>query len=176
MDESLSLKAARIPSNRVEVVHPVRLQRVDFDPLGLTIARLMDTVFIFPGTNIRFGLDSIIDLFPGIGDAVGAVISTVLIAHAAKMGVPKIVLARMAGNVVINAVVGAIPFLGAVLSVFYRSNVKNYELLQLHAGGNRASTARDWIFVGALLITMLIVLGAIVVGVALLIRQLTAKP
>jgi hypothetical protein len=171
------LTMTRIPSIQTrEVTRPVRLQRINEDPLGAAIARLMDTVFTIPGTNIRFGLDSIIDLFPGIGDAVGALISSVLIAHAAKMGVPRIVHARMAGSVVINSVVGAIPFLGAVLSVFYRSNVKNYELLKLHAGGSRVSTQGDWLFVGALLAAMLIVLGAIVVGVALLIRQLAAKP
>ncbi len=155
------------------VIQPVRVERVD--PMGAMIARLMDTVLVVPGTNIRFGLDSIIDLFPGIGDVIGALISSVLIAHAAKVGVPRIVLARMAGNVVINSIVGAIPFLGAVLSVFYRSNVKNYELIKQHAGGSRISTARDWIFVGALLLMMLIVLGAIAVGVALLIHQLVAK-
>jgi hypothetical protein len=145
-------------------------------PLGAVIARLMDTAFVIPGTKIRFGFDSIIDLFPGIGDVVGALISSVLIAQAAKVGVPKIVLARMAGNVVINSLVGAVPFLGAVFSVFYRSNVKNYELLRLHAGRNGLSTRRDWLFVVLLLLVMFALLAGLIIGVALVIRQLMAKP
>jgi hypothetical protein len=154
-----------------EADRPIRLERMEADGLGALIARLMDTMFTVPGTKIRFGLDSIIDLFPGIGDAVGALISTVIIAQAAKVGVPRIVLARMAGNVLINSVIGAVPFLGAVLSVFYRSNVKNYELLQVHAGRLGVSTSRDWIFVIALLLAMVTVVAALLVGVALIIRH-----
>lgn len=127
---------------QLEAGRPIRLQRLGDDSLSAQIVQLMDQAFVIPGTKIRFGFDSIIDLFPGIGDAIGVIISSVLIAHAAKVGVPKVILARMAGNVVINSLMGAIPFLGAVLSVFYRSNVKNYELLQRHAGNRGTSSPR----------------------------------
>jgi hypothetical protein len=143
--------------------------------MGALLARVMDTAFVIPGTNIRFGLDSIIDLFPGIGDAVGAVISSVLIAHAAKVGVPRIVLARMAGNVVLNSLVGAIPFLGAVLSIFYRSNVRNYALLRKHAGQRISSHRGDWIFVVGLLAGLLTFLGFLVVGSIMLVKHLAAR-
>ena len=152
----------------------VRLQREDL--FSASLARSMDNVFVIPGTNVRFGFDSIIGLFPGIGDAIGALISSVLIAHAAKVGVPKIILARMAGNVVINSFVGAIPFLGAVLSVFYRSNVKNYELLRLHAGNRGTSTGRDWAFVVILLLAMFAILAAFIVGLSILIGQIATTP
>jgi hypothetical protein len=150
---------------------PVRLQRED--SLSALIAQLMDTVFVIPGTNIRFGLDALIGLFPGIGDSIGALISSVLIAQAARMGVPKIVLARMAGNVVINSLVGAVPIFGDVFSVFYRSNVKNYALLQKHAGLAHESHARDWMFVTALFLGMLALLAGSVIGLVALVHFLT---
>ncbi len=149
--------------------NPVRLEREE--SLSALIARLMDTAFVIPGTKIRFGLDAIIGLFPGIGDSIGALISSVLLAQAARAGVPKIILARMAGNIFLNTVVGAIPILGDVFSVLYRSNVKNYALLQAHAGRSRPSTARDWIFVIALFLALLAVLAAVVTGVVLIARD-----
>ena len=147
----------------------VRLEREE--SLSALIARLMDTAFIIPGTKIRFGLDALIGLFPGIGDSIGALISSVLLAQAARAGVPKIILARMAGNIFLNTVVGAVPILGDVFSVLYRSNVKNYALLQAHAGRGRPSTARDWIFVIALFLALLAVLAAVVTGIVLIARD-----
>lgn len=146
----------RSPSvQKIPAVRPERLQRMEPDPLSALIARLMDTVFTVPGTNVRFGLDAIIGLFPGVGDAAGALISTVLIAQAARQGVPKVIVFRMAGNVFINSLLGAIPIFGDVFSVFFKSNVKNYDLLRKHAGQPRSSTARDWAFVIGLVTVML---------------------
>jgi len=140
------------------------------------IAKFMDTAFVVPGTNIRFGFDALIGLFPGVGDAIGALISSVLIAQAARQGVPKIIVARMAANVFVNSIVGAVPILGDVFSVFFRSNVKNYELLRLHAGHRGTSTTRDWVFVMILLLAIFAVLAAVIVSLAILIRQIVARP
>ncbi len=150
-------------------LNPVRLQREE--SLGALIARLMDTAFVIPGTKIRFGFDAIIGLFPGIGDSIGALVSSVLLAQAARAGVPKIILARMAGNIFLNTVVGAIPILGDVFSVLYRSNVKNYALLQAHAGRGQPATARDWLFVIALFLALLAVVAAVVAGIVLIARE-----
>lgn len=151
---------------------PVRIERGDEDPNSALLASLMDTVFVIPGTKIRFGLDSIIDLIPGVGDAVGALIGVVMVARGSHLGVPKIVLARMVANVLLNTIVGAIPFLGAVLTVFFRSNAKNYELLRRHAHGQRKSTARDWIFVTVLLLALFAGLALVGWGAFLLGKQL----
>src|SRR5438094_4452288 len=104
------------------------------------ISQLMDTMFVIPGTNIRFGLDPIIGLLPGVGDAIDALISSFLISRAARYGVPKIVVLRMMFNVLINTVGGAIPVLGDAFSVWWKSNMMNYELLRKHASSRRAST------------------------------------
>lgn len=157
---------------RDEIARPIRLERVEADPLGALLAKFMDTAFVIPGTKIRFGFDALIGLFPGVGDAVGALISSVLIAQAARMGVPKIIVARMAGNVLLNSIIGAIPILGDVFSVFFKSNVRNHELLKQHAGQPRSSTLQDWVFVVGLLTALVVCLSLIVVGIAVLARNL----
>ncbi len=138
----------------------------------------MDSMFIIPGTNIRFGLDALIGLFPGVGDAIGALIASMLIAQAARQGVPKIIVARMAGNVFINTAVGALPILGDVFSVFFKSNAKNYELLKQHAGKPRSSTFQDWLFVIGLFVALLVCLSLMVMGLVMAadyFRQGTAR-
>lgn len=142
------------------------------DPLIALIARFMDDVFTIPGTNIKFGLDPIIGLIPALGATASSFVSIVLIALSARRGVPKIILARMAVNVLLNAAIDSVPVLGDVGSVFFRSNARNYELLQKHAGAQRASTAGDWIFLCALLGGILLVIGLMIVGSITLIHAL----
>jgi hypothetical protein len=134
------------------------------DPFIALIARLMDDMFVIPGTKIRFGLDPIISLLPAFGATASATVSLVLIALSARRGVPKIVLARMATNVVINAALDSVPVVGDALSIFFRSNARNYELLQKHAGKSRASTAGDWTFLLALLAAVIGVIGLMIMG------------
>lgn len=124
-------------------------------PLMAAIARIMDNAFVIPGTNIRFGLDPLIGLIPGFGDAAGAVVSTLLLIHGGRTGVPKIVLARMASNVLINTALGAVPIVGDAFSVGFKSNVRNLALLQRHATARRKSTATDWLFVFGLIVGIL---------------------
>ena len=82
------------------------------DPLMALLARLMDDWFAIPGTRIRFGLDPLLGLLPGWGDSASALVSVLLMVKSARAGVPGIVLARMALNILINAAVGAIPGIG----------------------------------------------------------------
>ena len=121
------------------------------DPFVALVARLMDEVFTIPGTKIRFGLDPLIGLLPGLGATASAAVSLVLIALSSRRRVPKVVLARMALNVLINAGLDAVPVVGDALSIFFRSNARNYELLRKHAGTARATTRGDWLFLIALL-------------------------
>ena len=139
------------------------------DPFIALVTRLMDEMFVIPGTKIRFGLDPLIGLIPGIGASASAVVSLVLIALCSRKGVPRIVLGRMGVNVLINAALDAVPVVGDALSVFYRSNSKNYELLQKHAGTAKHSTRGDWMFLlvlfgGISLILIMMVVGAITVA------------
>lgn len=142
------------------------------DPFIALIAQLMDSAFVIPGTNIRFGLDPIIGLIPALGATASSFVSLVMIALSARRGVPKVVLARMAANVLINAAIDSVPILGDVGSVFFRSNARNYELLRKHAGAVRPSTKGDWIFLGALLAGVVVVIGLMILGSIALFRML----
>ena len=94
-----------------------------------SIARLLDTAFRVPGTNIRFGLDGILGLIPGVGDVTGAALSGYVILTAARAGAPNTLLARMLVNVGLDALVGAVPVLGDIFDVAFRANVRNSALL-----------------------------------------------
>jgi hypothetical protein len=138
------------------------------------VSQLMDTMFVIPGTNIRFGLDPIIGLLPGIGDSADAIISAFLISRAARYNVPKIVLSRMAGNVLINTFGGALPIVGDAFSVWWKSNTMNYELLRKHASPQHAvsSTKGDWIFVIGLITGMVLCIALAALGTAVLMQKL----
>ena len=145
------------------------------DPMVAFIARLMDTAFSIPGTKIRFGLDPLLGLLPGLGDTATALVSALLIAQSARYGVPKIVLARMAGNVLLNTAVGAIPVLGDLFSVWFKSNAKNYDLLRKHAAAPRKSTLGDWSFVLLLLGLIAGVVFLTVIGFAFLAKTVIGE-
>jgi hypothetical protein len=109
------------PQSRAE-----RMARLD------ALANLLDTAFIIPGTNIRFGVDAMIGLVPGIGDAVTTLISLYIVREARDLGAPRHLLARMLANVAIDGFVGAVPFLGDAFDVMWRANRRNVALLRKH--------------------------------------------
>lgn len=96
------------------------------------LASILDDRFRVPGTSIRFGLDSVIGLVPGVGDVISATLSSYLIWRAHQLGVSKLTLLRMAGNTVADTVVGAVPVIGDVMDVAFRANRRNLELLRRH--------------------------------------------
>jgi hypothetical protein len=96
------------------------------------IANLMDSAVVIPGTNVTVGLDALIGLMPGVGDAATTLISLWMVKEAHALGVPKHVVARMIGNVAIDGVVGAMPLLGDVFDVMFRANRRNMKLLREH--------------------------------------------
>lgn len=146
------------------------------DPFVALVARLMDEVFVIPGTKIRFGLDPLISLLPGLGAMASAAVSLALIALSSRRRVPKVVLARMAVNVLVNAGLDAVPVVGDALSIIFRSNVRNYELLRKHAGAARETTRGDWLFLIVLLGGVGLVIGGFFAAVLFLAsRLLTAK-
>jgi hypothetical protein len=94
------------------------------------LATLMDTAFTIPGTNIRFGIDALIGLVPGIGDVITTAMSAWLIHQARQLGAPKHLIARMIGNTALDGVVGIVPFLGDAFDVMFRANRRNMKLLR----------------------------------------------
>jgi hypothetical protein len=137
------------------------------------LAELLDQRFTIPGTSIRIGLDPIIGLIPGIGDTLANLAGSAILLIGAQFNLPKVVLLRMALNVALNTLVGAVPFVGDLFSIWFRSNVRNAQLLQRYANQRRQSAATvDWLFVTAVVAGLLLLLIGVLVGLGWLIRQL----
>ena len=115
--------------------HQERLNQVQF------LARIMDDQFAVPGTRIRFGWDSILGLFPGVGDAITSAISLLIVHHALQTGASPIVLARMLANIGLDFMLGAVPLAGDALDFAWKANRKNARLLEQHLRGS--SRLRD---------------------------------
>lgn len=120
------------------MTHQERLDQVRF------IARLMDDQFVVPGTNLRFGWDSILGLFPGLGDALTSAISLLIVHHAWQTGASKLTLARMLGNIGVDFLVGAVPIVGDAFDVVWKANRKNARLLERHVHMKAAKQARPF--------------------------------
>jgi Domain of unknown function (DUF4112) len=111
---------------------------------------LLDEAVRIPGTGIRFGLDGIIGLVPGLGDVLAGILSLIIPLAAWIRGIPYITLVRMAANIGIGVLVGTIPVAGDIFDIAWKTNRRNYRLLRLHLGEPRRHTWRDWAFLAAL--------------------------
>ena len=141
--------------------------------LAKFLADWLDQRFTIPGTSIRIGLDPILGLIPGIGDMIANLAGSAIILIAAQYRLPKIVLLRMGLNVALNAIIGAIPVFGDIFSIWFRSNVKNAQLLERYVGTEgRVSNFSNWIFVIAVIGGIILLLVAILLATAWLIKQL----
>ena len=112
-----------------------------------SLQQLLDSAFRIPGTSVRFGWDPIVGLVPWLGDVLTAVFSGAVILQAHHLRVPRVVQLRMLMNVAIDIVLGVIPVFGDVADVFWKSNAKNFALLERHATGLQPATTGDWLFV-----------------------------
>jgi uncharacterized protein DUF4112 len=142
-----------------EVLPPEEKEkRSELEPLFRWLALIMDNLLRVPGTNFRFGLDPVMGLLPGLGDTGSTLISAMALIAAARRGLPKILLARMSLNILINEAVGIIPIVGDAFSFWFKSNARNYDLLRQHTAAPRCSTKSDWIFVAVVLSALLLIL------------------
>jgi hypothetical protein len=133
------------------------------------LSRWMDGLFRVPGTGWRFGLDAIVGLIPGVGDTLTTLVSFYILAAGVRYRVPKVTLLRMGANLAVDYVVGAIPLLGDLFDVAWKSNQMNVELLRQRATVSASEAKRgrlgDWLFVGALMLCLAAMLvGSIVIA------------
>jgi len=138
------------------------------------IAQLLDSRYRVPGTQIRFGLDPVLDLIPGIGDLVSPIFALLVIVQGLRQRVPKVILLRMLFNALIDALIGAVPLVGAVGDVFWRANLRNLDLLERHAQPGRPPTRADYVFVFSIAALFGIVI-AIPVGVGIFLMYWIIK-
>jgi len=110
-------------------------------------AELLDSKFRIPGTQIRFGIDPILSLIPGLGDLASPVFAVLLIVQGVRQRVPRVVLVRMAVNALVDALIGAVPIAGNVGDIFWRANTMNLALLERHARPGHPPSRGDYFFV-----------------------------
>ena len=148
------------PPVQPEVLSPrVRRGRRLFDDENLDIlSHVLDDFIQIPGTSIRFGLDGIMGVIPGIGDMLGGIASCIIIVAAWIRGVPYVTIARMMANVGIEVVVGSIPILGDAFDIAWRANRRNYALLTGSLYEPRKHTIQSWIFLIALLVGLFLLM------------------
>jgi hypothetical protein len=110
-------------------------------------AYLLDAAFQVPGTKLRFGLDPIVGLIPGAGDLVTGFFSVMMLLHAVRLRIPKIIIARMMANIGLDLLTGAVPLLGDLFDAGYKANLRNLALLERHAIPGVPLDRSDYIFV-----------------------------
>ncbi len=111
-------------SHRTESSRRAALKRID------VLSQLFDSAFILPGTNVRFGIEAVLRLVPGIGDAAASALSAYLLYEAHRLEVPRHIFARLAANVALEGVVGAVPVLGDLFDVGFKANRRNLKILK----------------------------------------------
>ena len=119
------------------------------------LARLLDDLVPLPGTGRRVGLDAVVGLIPGVGDLATAAIGAWIIAEARRFGLPGPVLGRMVVNLAVDLLAGAIPILGDLFDVTFRSNRRNLELFRLHATSPAASVSGHRAFLAGILLVVI---------------------
>ncbi len=133
-----------------------------------TLAWLLDSSIVLPG-GYRIGIDPILGLVPGIGDAIGALVSAYIVNEARALGVPRTILMRMMGNVLLDTLVGSIPLAGDLFDAAFKANMRNLALLQryhLDPVGSRRSSG--WIVAGFSALLALVTLALLSIPVLLI--------
>lgn len=139
---------------------------------------LLDAAIPIPGTNLRIGLDSLIGLIPGLGDALMAAASSYIIFESARLGASNRTLLKMLWNAGVDALIGAIPVLGDLFDIAWKANVRNLELLEREIETQKLRTRSSeavmrqirWLSFGLVAFCILVA----VLGVAVLISALRA--
>ena len=164
------------PARRIPPVSPSPApQREALLATAEYLAKILDTTVRIPGTGIYVGLDPLLGLIPGFGDMLANLIGTVILILAARLQVPRIVVARMSLNLMINGTIGTIPILGDLFSVWFRSHARNAVLLREAATKPNRSNQGDWIYVAGIIGgTVVLLLVAITAVLWIVVKLWTA--
>ncbi|HKG13980.1 MAG TPA: DUF4112 domain-containing protein [Pyrinomonadaceae bacterium] len=162
-----------VAEGRAGAVAPSTRSRAEVERGLDQLSTLMDGLFRIPGTGWRIGLDALVGLIPGIGDFATTAVSFYILAAGVRYRVPKVTLLRMAANVGVDYVLGAVPVVGDLFDAAWKSNQMNVELLRRRASVSaeeaKHGRASDWLFLGVIILGLLALLaGSIVVSLWLL--------
>lgn len=141
-------------------------------PRGLgeveALAWLLDNSIPVPGTGgRRFGIDALIGFVPVVGDLVSGGIGLFVVWRGSRLGMPRVIVARMLANTAIDIAIGAIPFIGDAFDLWFKANTRNLALVRRHLEEPQTSTRHEWLVLCGLiglLIAVVAVLGWFVVS------------
>jgi hypothetical protein len=138
------------------------------------LSHLLDGLFRIPGTTWRFGLDAIVGLIPGVGDAATSLASFYILAAGVRYRVPKVTLLRMGMNIGLDFLLGSVPVVGDLFDFAWKSNEMNMELIRKRATVKSADEAKqgrksDWLFVGLIILILVgLLIGSVFLAVYVL--------
>jgi len=168
LSKSIAERAAR-------AVVPARSERADVERSLEQLSRAMDGLFRIPGTGWRIGLDALVGLIPGVGDFATTAVSLYILAAGVRYRVPKVTLLRMASNIAVDYLLGAVPIVGDIFDAAWKSNQMNVELLKQRASVSpeeaRHGRLSDWLFLAVIVLGLLLLLvGSLAVSLWLLMQ------
>jgi hypothetical protein len=127
-------------------------------------AVLLDSVFKVPGLPVRFGLDAILGLVPGLGELTTPFFTVALLVTGVRMRVPAVVLARMVLNAAVDAIAGLVPIIGDLFDIGWKANQRNLDLLERHmVPGTPPTRADRWIVAAGVALIALVALLTVAV-------------
>lgn len=125
------------------------------------LSYLMDKQFRFPGTNFRFGLDPVLNLIPIAGDMTGLLISGGLLLAMVRKGASNKVVVLMTLNILLDAIIGAIPIIGQIFDFFFKANSRNIKLMKEHYLENKHQGSGKGIILWTVIIILILLSSAI---------------
>ena len=151
-----------------------RDQRADREQVRWA-AHVLDSVFRLPGTNRRFGVDALIGLVPGLGDAAGLALSSAVIVQAIRLGARGATVARMVLYAAVDAAVGSIPVLGSIFDFAFKANTRNIALLERHTIDPDATQAASAKVVRRTVIGALVALALVAAALVALVTWVVTR-
>jgi uncharacterized protein DUF4112 len=134
-------------------------------------AVVLDSLFRVPGTSIRFGLDSIVGLIPGIGDLASPAYTALILVEGLRLRVPAVVQVRMVLNAALDMGIGLVPLLGDIADVAWKANTRNLALLERHARPGTPPSPGDYAFVGVCLALVFLIASVPFIIIAWLLTR-----
>jgi len=151
-----------MPDEHLAVATDARLARLR------RFATWLDAGVTLPIVRWRFGLDPVLGLVPGLGDAAGAALAIWILVEGFRRGASRATLVRIALYIGVDALIGSVPVLGDAFDFAWKANLKSVALLERHHADPVTARRSDRLFLGVLTGSLLLICGALVVGTALL--------
>ena len=133
------------------------------------LAWLLDNSIKIPGTSWKIGLDGILGLIPGVGDLAAGGLSTYILYQAVKLKVPKVILARMTLNILLESVLGVIPVFGDLFDFMFKANQRNVDLMRQYVLNPKDTTQQSTLAVVSVIVALFVVMGLMVWGMIALV-------